>query len=153
MTPSTGPITEALRARFAQPVRGPSYRPSAKWMVVSTLVTLAAYGAQVMSRVGTPAWPVLVLIGAGAFVLLSTTWYILNGNTTVDAEGIRQDWLFEKNYPWSQVLHARRLRVPFTSRLLLRMGAGPIKAIHSGNRELDEAFAEVAAIYARHVRG
>jgi hypothetical protein len=153
MNDTTRPITDELRARFAQPVRGPSYRPAAKWMVVSTLVTLAAYGAQVMSRVGSPSWTILVLIGAGAFVLLSTTWYILNGNTTIDADGVRQDWLFEKNYPWSQVMHARRLRVPFTSRLLVRMGAGPIKAIHSGNAELDAAFTDITAIYARHLRG
>ena len=50
-------------------------------------------------------------------------------------------------------MHARRLRVPFTSRLLVRMGAGPIKAIHSGNAELDAAFTDITAIYARHMRG
>jgi len=94
-----------------------------------------------------------VLIGAGGHAREIIAQVEANGNTTVDAEGIRQDWLFEKNYPWSQVLHPQYRFGAVTSRLLLRMGAGPIKAIHSGNPELDEAFAEVAAIYARHLRG
>ncbi len=145
-------LADELRARFAEPVRGPAYRPSAKWLTVSTLITLAAYGAQVVSRHGELGWGLLLVVAAAGTVLLVSTWYILNGNTTIDADGIRQDWMFEKRFSWDQVLHARHLRMPFTSRLLVGLGRGPIKAIHGGCSELDAAFKDIGAIFARRLR-
>jgi hypothetical protein len=145
-------LADELRSRFAVPVRGPSYRASARWMIVSTLISLTAYGAHVLGSSGDVAWPILGLMAAAGVVVLVSGWYIVTGKTTVDARGVRQEWMFEKDYPWSQVLHARHLRLPFTSRLLLRAGFGPFKAIHGGCSELDTAFADVAAIYARRTR-
>ena len=133
--------------RFVQPVSGPSYRRSAKWMVLSTVLGLAVYGAQVLGANRDVTAPVLLLMAAGAAVVLVSAWYMLTGRTTVDSRGIRQDWMFARQYRWHEIARARHVRMPFTSRLVISTGTGPFKAVHSGCRELDEAFRTIAAAY------
>jgi hypothetical protein len=132
---------------FAQPVSGPAYRTSAKWMIGSTVLSLFTYGAQVLAARDDVPWQMLVLLAASAGVVLLSTWYMLTGRTTIDAEGIRQDWIFAKAWRWHEIVHAKHLRLPFTSRLVISTGTGPLKAIHGGCRELDDAFRTIAAAY------
>lgn len=139
-------MTHPLAERFAQPVSGPSYRSGARAMVVGTILSLCAYGARTVSEhaFGWTGW--LVLAGAGAMVAL-TGWSVLTGRTTIDARGIRQDGLPAKEVLWSDILRARRIRLPLTCRLLVSTGRGPLRALHGGDRALDEAFAEIADWY------
>lgn len=138
----TGPAAE----RFAQPVSGPAYRASAKWMVGSTILSLCAYGAKTVAEhdFGWNGW--LVLAGGTAAVLV-TGWSVLTGKTTIDARGIRQDGVPRKEFGWHEIVRVRRIRMPFTCRLLISTGKGPLKAIHAGNSELDHAFTDIEAIY------
>jgi hypothetical protein len=139
-------MTHPLAERFAQPVSGPSYRTSARLMVVSTIVSLCAYGARTVIEhdFGWTGW--LVLLGAGAMVAL-TGWSVLAGRTTIDARGIHQGGLPAKELRWDEIVRARRIRLPLTCRLLVSTGRGPLKAMHSGDRALDEAFDEIAGWY------
>jgi hypothetical protein len=133
--------------RFATPVVGPAYRPFARMTTLTTVVGLAAYGARVLSARPDVAWPVLVLMAAAGAVLLVSAWYILTGKTTVDARGIRQDWMFPKRFGWHEIARVRFVRMPVVPRLVVMTGRGPFKAIQSGCRELDQAFEEIVRLY------
>lgn len=140
------PMENPLARRFAEPVHGPSYRRVAKWMVASTIGSLFAYGINIVTAndFGASGWLVLAL-GAGS--VLVTGWSVLTGCTTIDARGIRQDGVPRKEFVWDEIVRARRIRMPFTSRLLISTGKGPLKAIHAGDAALDAAFAEIDAVY------
>ena len=132
---------------FSTPVSGPAYRPFFRYFTFSTLSTLATYGVIVFIRRGDVATPIWLMMAAAAFIVLLSGWYILTGRTTVDSTGVRQDWMFEKSYRWHEIARARVVRMPGSVRLVFSTGAGPLKAIHSGSRELDQAFAKIADFY------
>ncbi|MEN9313990.1 MAG: hypothetical protein RIS35_383 [Pseudomonadota bacterium] len=137
--------TDRLAERFATPVSGPAYRRSAKWMVGSTILSLCSYGAKTVAEhdFGWNGWLVLAL---GTAAVLVTGWSVLTGKTMIDARGIRQDGVPRKEFGWHEIVRARRLRMPFTCRLLISTGKGPLKAIHGGNAELDRAFADIESL-------
>ncbi len=133
--------------RFRTPVTGPAYRWSAKVTSVLTVLSLVVYGIKTSEHMVGMAWSMWVLLAAAFGGVVVTTWYILTGHTTVDAQGVHQDWMASKSYRWDQIKRARHVRLPFTSRLMLSTGFGPAKAIQSGTPELDAAFREIAAYY------
>lgn len=133
---------------FSVAVTGPAYRPLFRYFTVSTLISLAAYGAYAFGRRSTDvAQPIVLLLALAAAVVLVSGWYILTGKTTIDSKGLRQDWLFPKVYAWHEIGRARVVKMPGSVRLVLYTGNGPLKAIHSGNAELDRAFARIADYY------
>ena len=133
--------------RFRTPVTGPAYRWSAKVTSVLTVLSLVVYGIKTAEHMVGMAWGMGGLLAAAFGGVGGTTWYILTGHTTVDAQGVHQDWMASKSYRWDQIKRARHVRLPFTSRLMLSTGFGPAKAIQSGTPELDAAFREIAAYY------
>lgn len=135
-------------ARFAVPVTGPTYRRSARTLAVILVVLLLAYGARVIATAGFGAtgWAVLA---AGALGLALTGWSVLAGRTTIDAAGIRQTGFPGRAFRWNEIAHARTLRMPLTSRLLISTGTGPLRAVHAGNAGLDAAFSEIGDWYRR----
>jgi len=136
-----------LSQRFATPVSGPSFRLVAKATVVLTVagfVVLAATSADQWREI---RWPMAILLLTVFVGMVVTGWYILAGRTTIDSQGIHQDWMADKHYTWEEIVRARRIRLVVTSRLMISNGRGPMKAIHGGSRELDAAFAEIAAYY------
>lgn len=145
--------TDALRpqARFARAVTGPSYRPGFRWMVISTLLSLGAYAARVLTERPADAPDiaphVAVLSAAAAVLLLVNAWFMVFGRTTVDAHGIRRSGLFGNEVRWEQISRASLLRVPFSPRLVVMPVAGPMRAFHAGNAELEAAFREIEQIY------
>lgn len=146
-TDGSAGLVERLGARFAQPVSGPAYRRSVRGFTVSAVLFLAGYALKVLSAAQPVAAPILWLMVGAAGVVLVNAWYIVTGRTTVDAHGVRQQWMFEKSYRWSEIMRARRVRMPFSSRLALVTGRGPVRAIHGGSSELDRAFDEVTRIF------
>ena len=133
--------------RFVTPVSGSSYRLSAKLAAGTTIASLVIYGLRVIDKILAMPWSMALLVGAAFVGVLATSWYIFKGRTTIDERGVRQQWIVMKDYDWSRISKARYLRLPFTSRLMLRAGFGPIKAIQGGTPELDAAFREIAAYY------
>lgn len=141
-------MTHPLAERFAQPVTGPSYRRSARAMVAGTILSLCAYGVRTVAEhdFGWNGWFVLAFAGAA---VAATGWSVLTGRTTVDARGIRQDGVPRKEFGWDEIVRARRIQLPLTSRLLVSTGRGPLKAVHAGDPALDAAFDEIGAWYGR----
>ncbi len=145
----TDPLPAEPSVRWTTPLTGPAYRLSAKLFTGGTLLALALYGTHVLARAPGIDSAVLMLMAAGGAVVLVTAWYILTGRTTIDAQGIRQDWMFAKSFGWRDIARAKFLKLPFTSRLLIVTGRGPVRAVHAGSRELEAAFREIAAWYGR----
>ena len=138
---------QTLIQRFESPVSGHAYRPLTRWMTFSFVTSLLAYGLHVLSRGPDVAGSVLGLMAAAAAVVLVGAWFIMTGRTTIDAQGIRQDGLFPRVFRWHEITRARFLKMPLSGRLLLSVGAGPIRAIHGGDDQLDAAFREIADCY------
>jgi hypothetical protein len=136
-----------LEQRFANPVSGPSFRVAAKVTVVATVAGIVVLAARTADQWSEIRWPMAILLATVFLGTVVTTWYILTGRTTIDSQGIHQDWMATKHYAWGEIVRARRIRLLITSRLMLSTGHGPMKAIHGGSRELDQAFAEIAAYY------
>lgn len=132
---------------FPVPLTGRSYRPMFRYFTLSTVMSLATYGTWVLSRRSDVAPTILLLLAVAAVVVLAHGWYILTGRTTVDSHGVHQDWPFRKSYRWGEIMRARVVRLPGSVRLVISTGSGPMKAIHSGCRELDAAFERIAAFY------
>lgn len=146
--PADSPLV-LLEHRFAEPVSGPAYTFWARSTTASTVVGMMLYGGQVLVTRPDVAWPVLMLMAAGGAVLFSSTWYILTGKTTIDAKGIRQDWLFSKEFSWHEISRAGLVRMPLVPRLVLATQRGPLKAVHGGSPALLAAFREIDAFYRR----
>ena len=147
-TPTAAPAVLLPEQRFASAVVGPSYRFGTKAFTVALVLGILLYGAYVLiNRQAGIASSVLWLMAGGAMVMLVTCWYILVGKTTVDAKGVRQEWFFKKDYRWHEIGRARFVRMPFSSRLVIFVGGGPMKAINSGDQKLDQAFIQVANFY------
>ena len=132
---------------FDKPVAGPAYRPFFKFFTVNILTGVITYGIYTLNRGFAVSGPVLFLLALAAAVLAVSGWYILTGKTTIDQQGIRQDWYSPKFYRWSEIMRARVVRLPGSVRLVLHTATGPLKAIHSGNSELDLAFKRIAEFY------
>ena len=133
--------------RFAEPVSGPAYTPWARMTTITSVAGLMLYGFNVLSRHADIAWPILMLMATGGAVLLTSTWYILTGKTTIDARGIRQDWFTPKDYSWHEISRARFVRMPMVPRLVVMTPRGPFKAVHGGNKALLDAFRAIDALY------
>lgn len=134
--------------RFATPVTGPSYRWSAKALAAVVLAWLAAYGARTVATggFGLSGWLVVL---AGMTAVVVTGWSVFAGRTTIDAQGIHQSGLPRRALRWHEIARARRLRMPLTTRLVVSTGTGPLRAIHAGNRALEDAFGEIDTWYNR----
>ncbi len=136
-----------LAQRFATPVSGPSFRLAAKATVVVAVVAIPVLAARTADQLNDIRWPMAILLATVFLGMVVTGWYILTGRTTIDSQGIHQDWMATKHYTWDEIVRARRIRLLVTSRLMISTGRGPAKAIHGGSAGLDAAFAEIAAYY------
>jgi hypothetical protein len=112
---------------------------------------LFVWGALLIAQQPQHQLQVLALLLAGGGLLVVSAWFILTGHTTIDAQGIRQDWVFRKQFDWHQIAAARLVRLPLQPRLLLSTGRGPIRAIHGGDPAVIEAFRRIDAYY-RQIR-
>lgn len=138
----------SLAERFASPVSGPSYRLPARLVAVAMTTLVAVYGAGALSKIGEFELAIVAVMVSAAVFMGVNGWYLLRGRTTIDAEGIRQDWVTPKAYPWTQILGARVVRTPFTTRLVMLTQRGPIRAVQGGSPELVRAFEAIVAHYA-----
>ena len=152
--PISPPVNETaaeIARLFPQPVRGRAYTAWARWSTASTVLGLFVWGALLIAQQPQHQLQVLALLLAGGGLLVVSAWFILTGHTTIDAQGIRQDWVFRKQFEWHQIAGARLVRLPLQPRLLLSTGRGPIRAIHGGDPAVIEAFRRIDAYY-RQIR-
>lgn len=138
--------------RFAEPVVGDAYRFGAKLIaVIITVCVFVFIGMGIAAGGFRDAAAILLFTGAAAGMCLGC-YHIVAGKTRIDSEGIRQDWIFPKQYRWEEIYKAKMLRLPMATRLVLTTPRPPFKAVHAGTPELEKAFADIAAMLPGRIR-
>lgn len=141
---------------FYQPPRrvsGPAY--GAGFKLCASVVTLALllYGARVALR-----FPLLqfglgvqaLLLGSVVMLAVSYYWF-LRARTTIDADGIRQSWLYDKRVEWREVRGAKMIGIPYLSwlfppRLVVRTG-NAFTTFNGGSRDVLVEFARISLAF------
>ena len=142
--------------RFYQPERsvsGPAYGTGFK--LVATVLTLAllGYGASIAWRFPLLSFDFgLKALLAGAVVMLGVSYYwFLRARITIDATGIRQSWLYDKQVLWSEVRGAKMIGIPYASwlfppRMIVRTGSA-FTTFNGGSQEVLIEFAKISLAF------
>lgn len=141
---------------FYQPaatVSGPSYGRGFKSLATILTALLALYGASVAIR-----FPLLsfgfgvqaLLAAAGVMLGVSYYWF-LRARTTIDADGIRQTWLYDKKVEWRDVRGAKMIGIPYLSwlfppRMIVRTGSA-FTTFNGGSQEVLIEFAKISLAF------
>lgn len=134
-------------------VSGPAYGAGFKVVATMLTLTLLAYGASVAWRFPLPSFGIgvkLLLICALAMLLVSWYWF-LRARTTIDATGIRQTWLYDKQVDWSDVRGAKMIGIPYLSwlfppRMIVRTGSA-FTTFNGGSRDVLIEFAKISLAF------
>ena len=134
-------------------VTGPAYGGGFKLVATLLTVVLLGYGASIALR-----YPLFslgfgvkaLLLGACAMLLVSYYWF-LRSRTTIDATGIRQSWLIDKQVDWRDVRGAKMIGIPycgwlFPPRMVVRTG-NSFTTFNGGSRALLVEFAHIALAF------
>lgn len=141
---------------FYQPeksVTGPAYGNGFKVCATLLTVMLVVYGASVAWR-----FPLLqfgfsvkaLLAGAALMLGLSYYWF-LRSRTTIDAKGIRQTWVYDKQVLWKDVRGAKMIGIPYMSwlfppRMIVRTGTA-FTTFNGGSQEVLIEFAKISLAF------
>lgn len=130
---------------------GPAYSRYSRCLASAVVWGLAVYGWRVSDRFPISAYSfgVKALIALSLFVLLLCWWHFLTSKTTIDANGIRQTWIFNKEVQWRELRSAKMIGIPFLHRLfpprlVLQTNQGYFITFHGGTQELMTQFARIA---------
>ncbi len=137
----------------AKSVTGPAYGPGFKMMATTLTVALVAYAASVLWR-----FPLLsfglgikaLLLGAAVMLAVSYYWF-LRAQVTIDAEGIRQTWVYDKQVQWRDVRGAKMIGIPYFSwlfppRMVVRTGSA-FMTFNGGSQEVLIEFAKISLAF------
>jgi hypothetical protein len=138
-------------ALFAVPVSGPAYGRTFRAIATLAVLVLLVYGARVVFFLlpEPPSRDGWIFIGAAAFALVATWYFVVMAHTTIDAQGIRQTGLIDRKTQWNEIWHARVGGLPFSRRLIVRTTGGRLRSYFGSTPELLAAFAQIAAKYPR----
>ncbi|HEU4778162.1 MAG TPA: hypothetical protein VFS95_15200 [Telluria sp.] len=134
-------------------VSGPSYGPGFKVAATFLTVLLAMYGASVVWRFPMLSFgPGVKALLALAFLMLGVSYYwFLRARTTIDAVGIRQTWLYDKQVQWDEVRSAKMIGIPYLSwlfppRMVVRTG-NAFMTFNGGTQEVLIEFAKISLAF------
>lgn len=133
--------------RFAHPVSGHAYRPVTRLLTIVIALATLGYGLSVGLTRGHLEGPLAFMLVTAGLIMAVAAWYIVTGQTTIDANGVRQDWIMAKSYGWGEIRSARLVKLPLATRLMLNTGRPPFKVIQAGTPEIEAAFREIVAYY------
>jgi len=134
-------------------VSGPAYGHGFKACATLLTSTLAVYGVSVASR-----FPLLQFgfgakaLLAGAAVMLGVSYYwFLRSRTTIDADGIRQTWVYDKHVRWDEIRGAKMIGIPYASwlfppRMIVRTGVA-FTTFNGGSQEVLIEFAKISLAF------
>lgn len=136
-----------------QPVSGPAYGGPFKIASTAIVLILLGYGFAIALRFPMFAYGFgvkVVLVGATSLLLASWYWF-LKGRTTIDAQGLRQTAMIDKQVRWDEVRSAKMIGVPFLGwlfppRIVIRTG-NSFTTFNGGSRALLIEFAKISIAY------
>jgi len=136
-----------------KPVTGPAYNAGFKALATVLTAVLAVYMVSVAWR-----FPLLsfgfgvkaLLLGAGLMLGVSYYWF-LRARTTIDADGIRQTWLFDKHVEWRDVRGAKMIGIPYAAwlfppRMVVRTGTS-FTTFNGGSQAVLIEFAKISLAF------
>jgi hypothetical protein len=136
---------------FATPLVGPSYSRGTKFLLTGMLVQMGMLAVSTRERWGTLSWELWLFIGLATIPVISWSWYIYTGKTTLDQKGLRRQVPFNQmgyDVRWHEVAAVRYLKFPIGSRLIVKTSSpGPAKTFQAGNDAMREAFLRLEALY------
>jgi hypothetical protein len=136
-----------------QPVSGPAYGGPFKIASTAIVLILLGYGFAIALRFPMFAYGFgvkVLLVGATSLLLASWYWF-LKGRTTIDAQGLRQTAMIDKQVRWDEVRSAKMIGVPFLGwlfppRIVIRTG-NSFTTFNGGSRALLIEFAKISIAY------
>ncbi len=149
------PSAELLPDRmFAKALIGPSYSRGIKFLLLGMLTQMAMLAFSTRERWGAISWELWLFIALAMIPVISWSWYILMGKTTLDHKGLRRQVPFNQtgyDVRWHEVAAVRYLKLPIGSRLIVKTSSpGPAKTFQVGNDVMREAFLRLEALYKPH---
>jgi len=139
---------------FYQPlmaVTGPAYTPWLKKCALGLSAVLLLLCLHLLRPL--PHWASDQLLWAGVAALLWGLSLIgfLRSTTTINAEGITQTWLIQKQVAWPEVRSAKLIGLPFGGRwspprLVVRTGIA-FYTFNGGSMALQSEFARIALAF------
>ncbi|WP_426105805.1 hypothetical protein [Massilia sp. TSP1-1-2] len=137
----------------AKAVTGPAYGAGFKGTATTITLALVAYTASVLWR-----FPLLsfglgvkaLLLGAAVMLGVSYYWF-LRAQVTIDARGIRQSWVVDKQVLWDEVRGAKMIGIPYLSwlfppRLVVRTGSA-FMTFNGGSPKVLIEFAKISLAF------
>lgn len=130
---------------FSAPVSGPAYGRVFRAMATAMLLVVLAMALRATSQLpeDEAARQGYWVMGMGLLALVATYWVLMSSTTTIDAAGIRQSGLIDKQVAWGDVRSAMLFGPPFARRLMVRTTRGRFRFFFGGSPELLAAFARI----------
>ena len=145
-----------MKLDFYQPqqtLSGPAYSPWFKMLATLVTFALAAYGISFALRFSLIdyGWGVRLLFVAAMLMLAFSYYGFLHSVVTIDAQGIRQSWLWNRQAEWSEIRSAKLIGIPLAGwvsppRLVVRTG-NAFTTFNGGTPELLAEFARISLAY------
>ncbi len=139
-TPAAGPVLAAIQ--------GPAFPLGVRLLATALVGALLAWGVrglEALSGAHWNGWTATVLGTALVLVIWSLTW-MWRSRTRVDADGIHQSWIRDKQVAWGDITQARLIAIPYldflvTPRLVVRPRGGGAVVFHSADPRVLGAWA------------
>ncbi len=145
-----------MQTQFYQPretLTGPAYSPWFKMLATLVTVALAGYGLSFALRYSLLdyGWGVRPLFLAAMLMLAMSYVGFLRSEVTIDADGIRQTWLWNRQARWDEIRSAKLIGIPLAGwasppRLVVRTG-NAFTTFNGGTTELLAEFARISLAY------
>jgi len=144
-----GKQTGHPRDRFSrQPVTGPAYGPLYKGLATAVMIGIAFTAARAFSQTaGMLDINVRAGLGVAGVLLLISYYALLRSTTTVDGEGLRQNWMAKRTVGWDEIEAVRLVKMQGGARLLLKLRDGRTVAMNAGSDLLARAFTLMSRWY------
>lgn len=143
--PSGNPMVEPEAAE------GPTFPLPIKVLASVLVASLALYGVRIADRMLAAAWSAsaLFLVLAALGVTVVCYFRMLRSRTAIDAQFIRQDFLWPKKVALADITQAKIICVPYmswliTPRLAVRARGGGMSLFYGGNEQVFRAFARLS---------
>ncbi|MCQ9617629.1 hypothetical protein L1889_13845 [Paenalcaligenes niemegkensis] len=79
--------------------------------------------------------------------LITISWFMLVGRTTVNDSGIQQQWVMRREITWEEIRFAKFVPLLFSKRLICFPTRGRPVVFQGGSKELQIAFARISLVY------
>ncbi len=107
-----------MNMQFYKPetsVTGPAYSLWFKCLATTVTLLLAAYGLRVVSNFPLMQYGfgIKALLAGSAVMLLVSYYWFLKSTITIDATGITQTWMYNRQVAWRDVRSAKMIGIPY----------------------------------------